>query len=53
MDLTQLLNPVNQDNSYKEVTDEEIYQAVLERHKAEQQREINGGDGSDNNSSPW
>jgi hypothetical protein len=50
MDLTELLNLVNKDNSYKEVTDEKIYQVVLERHKAEQQREINEGGDSDNNS---
>jgi hypothetical protein len=51
MDLTELLNPVNKDNnSYKEVTDEEIYQVVLERHRAEEQREINGSDDSDSNS---
>jgi hypothetical protein len=50
MDLTELLNPVSEGNVYKEVTEEEIYQAVVERCEAEQQKDINGGDDSDDDS---
>lgn len=45
MDLDELLNPANERNMYDEGTEEEIYRAVLERRKAEQQREKNAGDG--------
>jgi len=47
MDLTELLNPVNEDDMYDNGTEEEIKQAVLERRAAEQGREKNAGDGDD------
>jgi hypothetical protein len=44
MNLDKLLNPANEHNMYDDGTEEEIHQAVLERHNAEQDREHNGGD---------
>ena len=50
MDLGELLNLVNEHTMYDEGTEEDIYQAVLERCKAEQNREKNAGDGVDDDS---
>ena len=47
MDLTELLNPVTEDDIYDNGTEEEVKQVVLEQQTAEQGREENPGDGRD------
>ncbi|KAF8218802.1 hypothetical protein L208DRAFT_1347103 [Tricholoma matsutake] len=49
MDLNELLNPVSEQGLIDEtVSDEEIFQSVMDTCKADQMIEVNGGYDSDN-----
>ena len=44
MDLESLLNPLCESCTLTEVSDKEIYQAVMDAREAQENLEINGGD---------
>jgi hypothetical protein len=43
MDLEDLLNPASEEELVGEISDEEIFQSVVDMHEAEQMMEVNGG----------
>ena len=47
MDLEELLNPASEQKLVSDISDEEIFQAVQDMHKAEQMMEMNGWDDDD------
>ncbi|KAF5373488.1 hypothetical protein D9615_009424 [Tricholomella constricta] len=44
MNLSELLNPASEDSLYDSGTEQDIYEAVMDRRRAEDNREMNGGD---------
>ncbi|KAH8988660.1 hypothetical protein EDB86DRAFT_2808318 [Lactarius hatsudake] len=49
MDIKSLLNPDGESHTLTGVSDEEIYQAVMDARGARENLKINGGDDIDNN----